>query len=79
MDNLSQIFLTFFSAIIMVAIVSVIVSRRSQAGSVIQDFGTSLSKVVGAAVQPVVAPKAGDGVQTGMSAPLTSFSLPPLF
>lgn len=67
-DALSAI-LAIIGAIITVAIISVIVSPRSQAPQVLQAGGGFLSNVIGAAVNPVS--QSGSGV-TGNGSPLNS-------
>lgn len=53
MDSALKTALTIFSAIIGLAILSVIISKRSQAPQVIQASATALSTVINAAVNPV--------------------------
>lgn len=72
MDNVSQMLLAFFTGIITVAIVSVIVSRKSASSDLIRDVGTSLSKVVSAAVNPVSDAYGHGNGDTTFSNPLAS-------
>lgn len=55
MDNFTSILLTIFGGIITLAIVSVIVSRKSNAPQAIQAIGGAVSNIVAAAVNPVSA------------------------
>lgn len=65
MDDISKIVVAFFGGIITVAIVSVIVSRKSQAPQAISAIGGAVSRVVAAAVNPVSqAYGYGNGSQT---------------
>lgn len=52
MGKLADNLMTIFAAIIGLAIVSVIISRRSRAPEAIQSFSTGLANVVAAAVDP---------------------------
>lgn len=58
MNELGKAFLTIFGAIVGLAILSVILSPRSQAAQVIQAGSSALSNVVAAAVTPVASPGA---------------------
>jgi len=53
MRDIANAILAIVTGIIVLAIVSVILSRKSQTPSVIQSFGSFLGNVVGAAVKPV--------------------------
>lgn len=53
MDKLSEAWIAIATAIIGLAMVSVIISRRSQAPQVIQASSSALSNVIAAAVNPV--------------------------
>ena len=68
MDNFSSILLTIFGGIITLALVSVIVGRKSQAPQAIQAIGGAISNVVAAAVNPVSADYGfGNGNSTSTS------------
>lgn len=69
MDDLTKIITAIFGTVALVAIVSVIVSRRSQAPQAIHAIGSAIGNVVAAAVNPV---SANYGYGNGASA----FSLP---
>jgi hypothetical protein len=71
MSDVEQFLAAIFGSVIVLAIVSVIVGKKSQAPAVINDFGSALSKVVAAAVNPV---SANYGYGNGNS----SFSSPSL-
>lgn len=71
MEDISKIALAFFGGIITLAIVSSIVGQRSKAPEAIQSFGSAISNVVAAAVNPVSANYGyGSGGST-FSSPLT--------
>lgn len=53
MSDLEQAFTAIFGGIVLLAIVSVIVSKKSQAPQAIQSIGSVVSNVVAAAVNPV--------------------------
>lgn len=53
MNNITQAVLSVVSAVIGLAILSVIISRKSQTPQVLQAASTSLAKVIQAAVSPV--------------------------
>lgn len=55
MSDVEQFLAVIFGSIITIAIVSVIVGKQSKAPQAIQAFGTALSSVVAAAVNPVSA------------------------
>jgi hypothetical protein len=56
---------TIFTAILLLAFVSVIVSKQSQTASVIQAIATAMAKVIQAAVTPVTA--AGQSAQSSQA------------
>lgn len=55
MDDLTKIITAIFGGVIVIAIVSVIVGRKSQAPQAIQAIGSSIGNIVAAAVNPVSA------------------------
>lgn len=55
MSDAEQFLAAIFGGIITIAIVSVIVGQKSQAPAAISSFGTAISSVVAAAVNPVSA------------------------
>jgi hypothetical protein len=78
MEDMSRALVAIFSAIITLAIVSVIISKRSQAPQVIQAGASALSKVVRAAVDPV-ATAATNGTVSGTSFAPAAEQLPGFF
>lgn len=75
MDNFSSILLTIFGGIITLALVSVIVGRKSQAPQAIQAIGGAISNVVAAAVNPVSAAYGfgnGNSVNTSAAGAMSS-------
>lgn len=52
MDNVTKLVTAIFGGILFLAIVSVIVSRKSQAPQAIQAFSSGIANIVGAAVSP---------------------------
>lgn len=55
MENFGKAALTIFGAIITLAIVSVIVSKKSDSAGLVRSLGNSLSSVINSAVTPVPA------------------------
>lgn len=55
MDDVTKILLTVFGSIITLSIISVVVSRKSQAPQAIQAISSGISSIVAAAVNPVSA------------------------
>lgn len=55
MDDAAKLVYAFLSGIVVVAIVAVIVSRKSQAPAAISSIGSAISSIVAAAVNPVSA------------------------
>jgi len=73
MDDLGKIVMAIFGGIIVIAIVSVVVGRKSQAPAAIQSLGTALSSVVAAAVNPVSAASGfGGGAQVATTPSLSN-------
>lgn len=60
MSDLSKVILTLFGAIITLAIISVIISKRSRAPEAIGAISNGLAKVVAAAVSPASTATNGD-------------------
>lgn len=70
MQEASKVFLSIFGAIVGLAILSVIISRNSQAPQVIQAGASALSNVIRAAVDPVAtASTNGNPQMNAFSAP----------
>lgn len=68
MDDITKIITAVVGGIILVAIASVIVGRKSQAPQAIQAIGSSIGNIVAAAVNPVSANYGyGSGAQAGTS------------
>lgn len=68
MDDFTQLITTIFGGIVLVAIASVIVSRKSQAPQAIQSIGSAIGNIVSSAVNPVTANYGyGNGAQAGTS------------
>jgi hypothetical protein len=55
MDDFTSILTAIFGGVVVIAIASVIVSRKSQAPQAIQAIGSSIGSIVAAAVNPVSA------------------------
>jgi hypothetical protein len=68
MDDLTKIITAVFGGVILIAIASVIVGRKSQAPQAIQSIGSAIGNIVAAAVNPVSANYGyGGGQQAGTS------------
>lgn len=68
MDDFTQLIATVFGGIAIIAIASVVVSRKSQAPQAIQAISSGIGNIVAAAVNPVSANYGyGNGNQTGTS------------
>jgi preprotein translocase subunit SecG len=65
MSDIGKALLTIFSAIVTLAIVSVIVSQKSDSAGLVQSLGSTLSNVIKSAVTPV--PAASHSVSNGAS------------
>lgn len=65
MDDASKLIYAFLGGIVAVAIVAVVVSKKSQAPAAVQSIGSAISSIVAAAVNPV---SANYGYGSGSSA-----------
>lgn len=79
MDTALKTGLAIFSAIIGLAILSVIVSRRSQAPQVIQASASALSNVIRAAVDPVATAATNGNLGNNTWSNDGGFELPDVF
>lgn len=61
MDNATKIITAVFGGILFLAIVSVIVSRKSQAPQAIQAISSGIANIVGAAVSPAAVNNGNNG------------------
>ena len=73
MDDISKIIFAFFGGMITIALVSVVVSRKSQAPQAIQAVSSAIGNIVAAAVNPV---SANFGYGSGSQAATTPPSIP---
>jgi hypothetical protein len=79
MNDIGELIMVVLGGIITVAIVSVIVGKKSQAPQAIQSIGSSVANVIAAAVNPVSAAYGyGNGAQTATSPSSSGLSLPSL-
>lgn len=80
MSQLTEAIVTIFTAIIGVAILSVLVSRNSQTAGVLTAFGQTFANSLSAATAPVTgkatAPNVGGGWQGFGGIPMGNMSLP---
>lgn len=78
MSQLTDAMITIFTAIVGVAILSVLVSRNSQTGNVLTSFGQMFSNSLSAATAPVTgkasAPNVGSSMAFGGA--MTNFQMP---
>lgn len=70
MDKIGQVVLAIFGGVITLAIISVIISKKSQSPQVLQAASSALANVVAAAVNPV------NTAATNGNLGLTAFSTP---
>ena len=69
MDDLTKILTAIFGGVVLIALASVIVSKRSQAPQAIHAISSGIANIVAAAVNPVSANYGyGSGAQTGVEA-----------
>lgn len=77
MNDLTQAMITIFTAIVGVAILSVLVSKNSQTGNVLTSFGQMFSNSLSAATAPVTGKASAPNVGGGMSfGNLGNFQMP---
>lgn len=69
MKQLAEMFAAIVGAIIGLAILSVIISKNSQAPQVIQSLASALANVIGAASKPVASGGGSGSVGSGFSSP----------
>jgi hypothetical protein len=67
MNNLSEPIVTIVTALIAVAIISVLVSKKSQTGNVLAAAGGAFSNAISAAVSPVTGNSVAPNVNAGSS------------
>lgn len=68
MDDFTKVLTAVFGGVVLIAIASVIVSRKSQAPQAIQSIGSAIGNIVASAVNPVSANYGyGAGGQTATS------------
>lgn len=76
MDDFTKLISVIFGGVVLIAIVSVIVSRQSQAPQAIRAISSGIGNVVAAAVQPVTNAINSPTTNFGYGSGASTFSLP---